>query len=75
MTLADTALKDEANQQTVKNFSESFGSDMQVMGIFLKLSMFFGDWLYKQYKLSKNDCKSFLRLVISSSLPPANSNL
>jgi len=37
--------------------------------------MFFGDWLYKEYKLSKKDCKSFVPLVAFSSLPTASSSL
>jgi len=37
--------------------------------------MFFGDWLYKEHKLSKKDCKSFVPLVAFSSLPTASSSL
>jgi len=34
--------------------------------------MFFGDWLYKEYKLSRKGCKSFVPLVAFSALPTAS---
>jgi len=34
-----------------------------------------GDWLYKEYKLSRTDCKSFVPLVAFSAFPTATSSL
>jgi len=33
---------------------------MQIMSQSLSSRMFFGDWLYKEYKLSRKDCRSFV---------------
>jgi len=72
---ADAALKDETTQRIVNTFPILFEADMQIMSQSLSSRMFFGDWHYKEYKLSRKDCKSFVPLVAFSAFPTARSSL
>ena len=72
---ADNALKDEATQRTVNTFPILLRVRCKSWAQLLSSRMFLGDWLYKEYKHSRKDCKSFVPLVAFSALPTASSSL